>query len=1558
MRTARICVPLILATLLSGCPDEPYTANAPNTPPTIVLNSPELNEDGSPPAFPEDEAIVFNGEALDAEDPPATLSINWTALQTDVSGVDTIDLGQTTPDSTGVTQLVVGTLTAGSWTITATVTDTDGASDTANQPVVVLPVNDPPQVAITSPGTGDDFVEGESISFVGTAFDDNGAANLDITWSSDVAGTLNALPPDDSGLLTFSFAALTVGEHNITLTATDAGELSATDAITIEILDQDLPPTTPTVDVVPDDPLTDDDLICLVTVAPTDPEGEPVTLTYLWLVNGVPAGVDSPSLSSTQTEAGHEWTCEVFGHDGTEAGSAGSDSVTIGNTPPSISGVTLSPDPAYETDSLLCAASGWSDADGDTEFFSYAWLVDGSPIAATGDTLSGTAFDKGDDVQCEVTPEDGTDTGPTLASNAVPILNTPPTDPAVTVTPSPVAALTDALACMATGSTDPDPADSVISLVQWLIDGTHEPAWDGSWVIPWSDTELGQEWTCQAWSTDAEDSSAVVSATTTVLPGASDVVITEFLAAPVATPDVNGEWVEVYNATGLTLNLLGFVLHDDGGDSHVINDDLLVGPGDYAILARNDDVATNGGVPAAYEYADFVLDDDADEIVLTFDNVEVDRVAYDGGTFDWSLSLASASLDPDPGAPDAALNDDPASWCASSSLIDGFGTDFGTPGLPNDTCACGATDGDGDGFGTDGSCLLVDCDDTDDLVSPGVPEVCNGVDDNCVDGIDEGCNDAPTVDSALLGPDPAWEDTTLTCEGVNWEDLDGDPENYLYEWYVQSALVVAATGNTLTGASFDKNDPVLCKITPDDGEDTGPQVSSNTVFISNSAPSDPTVSLAPSPTALLTDDLTCGATGSTDIDPVDTVSYVVSWTIDGIPEPSWDGQWTIPASETRLGEEWTCEVQATDTFDPSGTVSRSTTVLPSPGDLVISEVMVNPTTVSDGAGEWFELFNAAPHAIDLLGFTLADDTGDTHTITDSISVAPGAYVVLARNGDFALNGGVVADYDYSGVTLSNGEDQLVLLFDTVEVDRVEFDVDLYTNSLTGTSLSLDPDLGAPDAIENDDPANWCGATTALTSPGSDFGTPGQANDTCTCWDSDNDADNYGDDVTCATIDCDDGNPAINVEGDDVCENSVDEDCSGSDAVCDCLATDDDGDGFGDGLACSPVDCNDNDPAISPAATEVCDGIDNDCDGVVDDGFDLDGDGWTTCDDDCDDSDPDVNPDEVEVCNGIDDDCDVLVDEGYDNDLDGWTICAGDCNDGDAAISPGAPEACDGEDDDCDGIIDDGFDLDGDGWTTCAGDCNDSNNAINPAISESCNFVDDDCDGSVDEGFDLDGDGWSTCNGDCNDSNSNINPGEAEVCDGIDQDCGGGPDDGPAAAMCPPTYQVQSTACSGGSCAVTVCSGGFFDVDTVYSTGCECADEGFGNTCGSAANQGSFFNGDNQNITGKLPVSNQVDWIQVTFPSNSSRPGGGTPHVHFVSNPQGSHKFDVYLNCGGSQSSCGDAPDSLGLTEWNFTDNQPSAFSSNGNPWPENVFIRVYRTSAGNLCQSYVLNVSR
>ena len=95
--------------------------------------------------------------------------------------------------------------------------------------------------------------------------------------------------------------------------------------------------------------------------------------------------------------------------------------------------------------------------------------------------------------------------------------------------------------------------------------------------------------------------------------------------------------------------------------------------------------------------------------------------------------------------------------------------------------------------------------------------------------------------------------------------------------------------------------------------------------------------------------------------------------------------------------------------------ARTTALVVVP-ELVINEIMQNPSAVGDDAGEWFEIHNPTGAAVDIDGWTIRDDGSDTHLINNGgpLLVPAGGYVVLGNNADSGTNGGVTVDYSYNG----------------------------------------------------------------------------------------------------------------------------------------------------------------------------------------------------------------------------------------------------------------------------------------------------------------------------------------------------------------------------------------------------------------------------------------------------------------------------------------------------------------------------------------------------------------
>ena len=374
---------------------------------------------------------------------------------------------------------------------------------------------------------------------------------------------------------------------------------------------------------------------------------------------------------------------------------------------------------------------------------------------------------------------------------------------------------------------------------------------------------------------------------------------------------------------------------------------------------------------------------------------------------------------------------------------------------------------------------------------------------------------------------------------------------------------------------------------------------------------------------------------------------------------------------------------------------------------------------------------------------------------------------------------------------------------------------------------------------------------------------------------DADGDGYA-----ACEECDDAS-ATNFPGATEYCDSVDNDCDGAVDESDAVDTtiwyaDSDADAYGDpdnslgactapaGYIADNTDCDDAEATVNPGQTEICNGVDDDCDGTIDNGAadattwytDSDSDGYGTVgssvdacaapagyvadNTDCDDLTTSVNPGATEVCNLVDDDCDGTIDNGAtdaltwyaDSDSDGY---------GDASASTDACAAPAG-------------------YVSDATDCDDAVNAVNPAATEVCNTIDDNCDGNIDDGAaapatwyaDSDADGYGdgrssldACSqpagyvsdaDDCDDTRGAVNPAATEICNTLDDNCDGATDgtdawwDSAYPYRIPVTLQAASTGVDGPPVAIEVdfaaamsaLGGGTFSADTMRVVVQDCA----------------------------------------------------------------------------------------------------------------------------------------
>ncbi len=169
-------------------------------------------------------------------------------------------------------------------------------------------------------------------------------------------------------------------------------------------------------------------------------------------------------------------------------------------------------------------------------------------------------------------------------------------------------------------------------------------------------------------------------------------------------------------------------------------------------------------------------------------------------------------------------------------------------------------------------------------------------------------------------------------------------------------------------------------------------------------------------------------------------------------------------------------------------------VEPEPGDLVFSEMMINPSVVADDMGEWVELYNTASYPLDVTGYSFHDLDFDFYALDGPLIVDGHDYLVLCAEMSVLLNGGVPCDAPFKrksadALALGNGDDEVILSRpDGTVIDEVRYSSEWFTS---GAAIGVQ----VLDAAANDDQAQWC-TQTSIVSTGGEPGTPGLPNDAC------------------------------------------------------------------------------------------------------------------------------------------------------------------------------------------------------------------------------------------------------------------------------------------------------------------------------------------------------------------------------------------------------------------------------------------------------------------------------
>jgi hypothetical protein len=674
------------------------------------------------------------------------------------------------------------------------------------------------------------------------------------------------------------------------------------------------------------------------------------------------------------------------------------------------------------------------------------------------------------------------------------------------------------------------------------------------------------------------------------------------------------------------------------------------------------------------------------------------------------------------------------------------------------------TDADLDGLSEDQG----DCDDRDPDAFPGNPEICDGIDNDCNQSVDDGAGGSTwyaDVDGDGLGDDGS---TTVACDqpdgfvaaGGDCDDADSDVG--MLTWYADadddgygaglgvSACEAPEGGSVTVDGDCKDGDPAYNPgVVEDDCTDPNDYNCDGSVgyadedgdgFAACADCDDSNAQILPG-----ADEVCDGAdndcNGTIDVGAIDTIT----WYIDGDADGHGNRQYHQDACEAPDGY-----VALSDDCDDAD-------------DTIVG--IWFPDADFDGYGD----AGAAGGCVEVSGVV------SDHSDCDDAAAAVHPGSAEACNGiDDDCDPGTdevvptwYGDGDGDGWGAGNGTTDCTAPTGTVDRD--------------GDCDDTDPAYH-PSAPETDctDPADYnCDGSSGAA-----------------------DADN---DAYAACEDCDDGNASVNPSATEVCDAAdVDENCDGF--ADDASATgktywyvDVDADGYGDAGSGIPAcdapaariadanDCDDLDPSVRPGAQEVCDAfaVDEDCDGVADDAdssaigqstwyIDLDADGFgdssstgsTSCvgpgglladRSDCDDLDATVNPDAQERCGASDEDCDGLVDDA-DPDVVGGTTWYVD-GDGDGAGDPDrSVVAC----------------VQPTGTVSTGDDCDDADNQVTNGVF----YADADGDGFGDADAPIVACGTSSGvvgdATDCDDTAATAHPGGQEVCDGvgIDEDCDG------------------------------------------------------------------------------------------------------------------------------------------------------------------------------------------
>ncbi len=403
--------------------------------------------------------------------------------------------------------------------------------------------NTPPNATILQPADGATSSALVPLELVGVVGDTGTqAADLRVTWSSDVSGVLfDGAPQDGAGNARFLWEQPDVGEHRITLAVIDPGGASASASVTVTLLGNTAP--TCAVTAPQQGAVNAAEPVALIASV-GDAEDPPQDLAIRWssdedgvLNEDPPSSAGSATANPTLSAGPHLITLRVTDTGGLTC----EDSVVLdANEPPSAPTIALSPNPPTTFDDLALQITTESvDPEGTDVTYVISWTEDGADVPLTGAVVPASELDKGELWWVTVIAQDQTGLSSAAVQAFTTVANSPPTAPGISVTPlAPTQALD--LACAVDAPSVDADGDTVTYDFAWQLGGA--PTGFTGDTLDWQQTDPGELWTCVVTPNDGDDDGPTGAAAVLIVAG----------CASLSVPAAGGE-VVVPDSTALRL---------------------------------------------------------------------------------------------------------------------------------------------------------------------------------------------------------------------------------------------------------------------------------------------------------------------------------------------------------------------------------------------------------------------------------------------------------------------------------------------------------------------------------------------------------------------------------------------------------------------------------------------------------------------------------------------------------------------------------------------------------------------------------------------------------------------------------------------------------------------------------------------------------------------------------------------------------------------------------------------------------------------------------------------